>query len=164
MMPRTREPKLAAALVVLVGAACGPSQVKPRALPQAPEAPSHKVAKGFIVTTAPPGIIVGADEKHQSVKPKVTEDFEGPPTSNDWWSSLIWQFEKSEPHSYEMFPHPFTLRARAEGLAVGYSSKPSIRGREYRFPYERDLVVGLQGLSSPDTRVASYSDWAVTAD
>src|ERR1019366_6545370 len=30
--------------------------------------------------------------------------------------------------------------------------------------YERDVVVGHEGLASPDTRVASYSDWAVTAD
>jgi endoglucanase Acf2 len=63
-----------------------------------------------------------------------------------------------------MFPHPFALRARGDGLALGYSDKAAVKGREYMFPYERDLVVGLQGLASPDTRVAGYSDWAVTAD
>ena len=75
-----------------------------------------------------------------------------------------WQFDPKDPYSYEMFPHPFALRARGDGLAVGYSDKAVIKGREYMFPYERDLVVGLAGLASPDTRVASYSDWAVTAD
>jgi endoglucanase Acf2 len=156
---------LAAVLATAVSsAACGPSQQKARALPAHPEAPARKVGKGYVVTVPPEGIVVGADDKHKAVKPKVTEDFEGPPTSNDWWSSLIWQFEAKEPYSYEMFPHPFALRARGDGLAVGYSDKAQINGRQYMFPYERDLVVGLAGLESPDTRVASYSDWAVTAD
>jgi endoglucanase Acf2 len=152
------------ALAALAAAACGPSQLKARALPPPPEGPSHKVAKGYVVTVAPPGIVVGANEKREPVKPKVTADFEGPPTSNDWWSSLIWQFKKDDPYSQPMFPHPFTLKARGDGLAVGYSSKAVIDGRDYWYPYDRDLVVGLDGLESPDTRVAAYSDWAVTAD
>jgi endoglucanase Acf2 len=164
MLPRFREPLIAATLLGLALAACAPAKVQPRALPTAPEVSSHKVAKGYIVTVPPEGIVVGADEKRQAVKPKVTEDFEGPPTSNDWWSSLIWQFDKNEPFSFEMFPHPYTLRARADGLALGYSDKAQVRGRQFTYPYERDLVVGLAGLASPDTRVASYSDWAVTAD
>ncbi|HVZ74001.1 MAG TPA: glycosyl hydrolase [Polyangia bacterium] len=143
---------------------CGPSQLKPRAIPGAPEGPSHKVAKGYVVTSPPPGIHVGLDEKRNKVSPKVTDDFEGPATSNDWWSSLIWQFDPANPYSYEMYPHPFALKARKDGLAVGYPSQAVVRGRQYMFPYESDLVVGLEGLASPDTRVASYSDWAVTAD
>jgi len=164
MPPRLRRGTFAAMALAAVCATCGPSRLKPRAIPDAPEGPAHKVGKGYVVTVAPPGILVGANDKRQSVKPKVTEDFEGPPTSNDWWSSLIWQFEASEPFSYEMFPHPFALRARADGLAIGYPDKAVVLGRQYKFPYERDLVVGLEGLASPDTRVASYSDWAVTAD
>jgi endoglucanase Acf2 len=150
--------------LALAGAACGPSQIKPRALPKAPEVPSHKVSKGFVVTTAPEGIVVGADEKRNAVKPKVTEDFDQVPTSNDWWSSLIWQFDPKEPYSWEMFPHPFSLKARGDGLAIGYPDKPDIKGRDFFYRYDRDLVVGLEGLASPDTRVAEYSDWAVTAD
>jgi endoglucanase Acf2 len=160
----TRTWGAALALGVTFGAACGPSQVKPRALPGAPESPSHKVSKGFVVTTPPEGIVVGADEKRNQVKPKVTQDFDQVPTSNDWWSSLIWQFDAKEPYSWEMFPHPLTLKAQKDGLAVGYSDKPDIKGRDYFFPYDRDLVVGLEGLASPDTRVAEYSDWTVTAD
>ena len=155
---------LAAALVVTAGAACAPAQLDARAVPPPPDSPAHRVGKGFVVTVAPDGIVVGADDKHHAVKPKVTEDFEGPPTSNDWWSSLIWQFDAKEPYSMEMYPHPLVLRARGDGLALGYSNEAVIKGRQYWFPYERDLVVGLEGLASPDTRVASYSDWAVTAD
>jgi endoglucanase Acf2 len=150
--------------VAIACGACGPSQLKARSMPAPPDAPARKVGKGYVVTTPPEGIVVGTDNKHQAVKPKVTEDFEGPPTSNDWWSSLIWQYDAKEPWSYEMFPHPLALRARGDGLAVGYSDKAVVTGRQYMYPYERDLVVGLAGLASPDTRVASYSDWAVTAD
>ncbi len=109
------------------------------------------------MTTPPAGIVVGADDTHHAVKPKVTEDFEGPPTSNDWWSSLIWQFDAKEPYSWEMYPHPLVLKARGDGLAVGYSNEAVVRGASIGFPYERDVVVGLEGLASPDTRVASYT-------
>jgi endoglucanase Acf2 len=164
MPPPRGQPTLAAILLAAVCTACGPSNLKVRAIPPAPDVPSHKVGKGFVVTVMPAGVVVGVDEKRKAVKPKVTEDFKGPPTSNDWWSSLIWQFEEKEPFSYELYAHPLTLRARADGLAVGYSDKAVVKGRQYMFPYDRDLVVGLHGLASPDTRVAAYSDWAVTAD
>jgi endoglucanase Acf2 len=160
-----RRPLLVGAILLAgASAACGPSAIKARGPASPPDVPSKKVGKGYVVTKAPEGIVVGADDKHRPVKPKITEDFEGPPVTNDWWSSLIWQFEEKEPYSYEMFPHPFALRARKDGLGLGYSDKAVITGRQYMFPYERDLVVGLQGLASPDTRVAGYSDWAVTAD
>ena len=155
---------VAALLAAVASAACGPSRLAARPIPAAPDAPSHKVGKGFVVTVPPAGIVVGANKNREPVKPKVTEDFEGPPTSNDWWSSLIWQFDPAEPYSWEMYPHPLVLRARGDGLAIGYSNEAVIKGRQYWFPYERDVVVGLEGLASPDTRVASYSDWAVTAD
>jgi len=164
ILPRLCRSLALAALALAATAGCGPSTLKPRPLTAPPESPSHKVSKGFVVTTAPEGIVVGADEKRHAVKPKVTDDFAGPPTSNDWWSSLIWQFDAKEPYSWEMFPHPMALKARGDGLAVGYPSKADIKGRQYFFPYDRDLVVGLEGLASPDTRVAGYSDWAVTAD
>ena len=48
-----------------------------------------------------------------------------------------------------MFPHPLTLRANAKGLCIGYSDKPTVTPREYMFPYEKDLLVGIDGLSAP---------------
>ena len=95
-------------------------------------------------------------------KPKVTSKFSGPPQTNDWWSSIIWQFD-TEPYSRTMFPHPLALRADAEGLGVSYPTEAVTGPREYRYPYSRDLRIGLAGLKAPDTRVDSWSDWAVTA-
>ncbi len=96
------------------------------------------------------------------VAPKVTDDFRGPPSSNDWWSSLIWPFD-DDPYSRPMFPHPLAMKAGAEGLGIGYPSEAVVHPREYRFPYSEDLRLSVVGLHAPDTRVASWSDWAVTA-
>ncbi len=97
-----------------------------------------------------------------AVAPKVTADFQGPPSSNDWWSSLIWQFD-DDPYSRPMFPHPLAMKAGAQGLGIGYPSEPVVKPREYRFPYAEDLLLSVVGLNAADTRVASWSDWAVTA-
>src|SRR4051812_34661086 len=146
------------------GVACAPSQPGARPIPPAPSLPSGAAGKGFYLTQPPNGVLVGGNREHKRVKPKVTADFQGPPATNDWWSSLIWQYESDEPYSFELFPHPLTLRANAKGLAIGYSDKPTVSVREYMFPYERDLIVGVDGLTAPETRVAAYSDWAVTAE
>src|SRR5579859_894726 len=195
--------------VLACGVACGPSQPGARAIPPAPSVPSAALGKGFYLTQPPSGVVVGGNREHKKVRPKVIADFQGPPATNDWWSSLIWQYDKDEPYSFEMFPHPLALRASAKGLAIGYSDKPAVTGREYMFPYVRDMVVGIDGLVAPhpralrasakglaigysdkpavtgreymfpyvrdmvvgidglvapDTRVAAYSDWAVTAE
>ena len=57
-----------------------------------------------------------------------------------------------------------TLRANAKGLAIGYSDKPTISPREVHVSLREGSLVGIDGLSSPQTRVASYSDWSVTAE
>jgi endoglucanase Acf2 len=155
--------KLAVPLL-LIASACGPSQQSLRPIPPAPSDPSGAVGKGYYVTRLPEGVLVGGDHDHKRTKPKVAANFQEPPATNDWWSSLIWQYEKGEPYSFELFAHPLTLRANANGLAIGYSDKPTIAPREYMFPYEKDLVVGVEGLNAPDTRVSAYSDWSVTAE
>ena len=134
---------------VLLGAgACGPSLQDARPIPTAPGVPSGAAGKGFYVTQSPDGVLVGGNHDHKKTKPKVTPDFQGPPGTNDWWSSLIWQYENEEPYSYEMFPHPLTLRANAKGLAIGYSDKPTITPREVHVSRTRRIsLVGVDGLS-----------------
>ena len=131
-----------------------------------PSGPSGAAGKGFYVTQRRDGVLVGGNRRPaKKTKPKVTQDFQGPPGTNDWWSSLIWQYENEEPYSYEMFPHPLTLRASGDGLAIGYSDKPTITPREYMFPYEkRSRRRHRRASARRDTRVASYSDWSVTAE
>jgi endoglucanase Acf2 len=122
------------------------------------------VGKGFLLTVAPDGIPIAVDKRGRPVKPKVTDDFAQAPITSKWWSSLIWQYDPQNPHSYNLYAHPLVLRARAAGLGLSYPTKPAIAKREYMYPFSQDLLIGLEGLLSPDTRVASYSDWAVTAE
>jgi endoglucanase Acf2 len=102
----------------------------------------------------------------QPVRPKVTATFDGIPATNDWWSSLIWQYDrdgKPNPHSEPLQAHPLALQAHAGGLGLSGPGTPEVSGRTYFHPYREDLLVGVEGLTAPDTRVASYGDWVVTA-
>jgi endoglucanase Acf2 len=151
-------------LVAAMGAACGPGTLAPR--PRAtPPLAGQKVGAGFVLTHPPADAELPSNRDRHPVLPKVTADFAGVPTSNDWWSSLIWQADARgiNPYSEPMYAHPLTLRARADGLLLGYPTRPEVTAREYMYRATEDLVVGLQGLDAPATRVAAYSDWTVTA-
>src|SRR5262249_53006478 len=67
------------------------------------------------------------------------------------------------PYSESMYPHPLTVAARARGLGIGYPTAPVTTARTYFFAHKEDLLVGAEGLDAAETRVADYSDWAVTA-
>jgi endoglucanase Acf2 len=144
--------------------ACGVSPIDRRPLPSTPTVPAEKVGAGFLVTAPASDVKVGANRNGDLVSPKVTKEFRGAPTSNTWWSSLIWQYEPSNPYSENLYAHPLVLRAAADGLGISYPTRPAIAKREYMYRYSEDLRVGLVGMRSPDTRVASYSDWAVTPE
>jgi endoglucanase Acf2 len=155
-------------LVVLgLLAACAPAAIEPRP-PAPPPDPATSVAAGagFYATRILDGETPTASERGLAVAPKVTADFTGPPTSNDWWSSLIWQFDRggaANPYSEPMFPHPLAMQAEAGGLAIAYPTEVEVDRRGYRHPFTPDLLVGAEGLAAPDARVARYSDWTVTA-
>lgn len=148
------------AVVALVG--CGGVASSPRLLTS--NAERVLLGPGAYVLEQPRGIAIATDRVGNPVKPKVTLDFDGVPTSNKWWSSLIWPYEPADPYSHELYAHPLALLATAEGLGLSYPDVPAIRPREYMYLYARDVLVGLEGMSAPDARVKSYSDWAVTAE
>jgi endoglucanase Acf2 len=159
---------LAPALLIWSAASCAGSGGDRAALP-APAADTVAVGAGRYTTTLP------ADEKPPSnqqgvrVRPKVTESFAkngALPTSNDWWSSLIWQFDragKANPYSEPLFAHPLSLKALPDGLGLGGAGPPQIASRTYFFPYLQDLKVGVEGLRAAATQVSGYGDWSVTA-
>jgi endoglucanase Acf2 len=146
--------------------ACGPGTLAPRKSSEPPSSSqSMPVGPGFVLTVPPKKLELPNNNEKKLVSPKVVEGFRGPPTSNDWWSSLIWQNDThgKNPYSDPMYAHPLTMKARAEGLALGYPTKPEVSAYQYMFRYLPDVLVGLEKLASPDTRVAAYSDWTVTA-
>ena len=147
-------------------ASCAPGHLDPRTPPAPlPATVAQKVGAGYYLTEPPKGLDLPGNNKKEPVLPKVTADFKGPPTSNDWWSSLIWQNDSkgTNPYSELMYAHPLTFRAEAAGLGLGYPTKPEVSQYQYMYWHTKDVLVGLDGLDAPSTRVASYSDWAVTA-
>jgi endoglucanase Acf2 len=96
---------------------------------------------------------------------KVTSGFGQPIQTNDWWSSLIWNYNvyNDQPYSQPMFPHPLGFQAQSGGLDVVYPDFYTT-GSEYHYNLGAvDLTIGVSGLSADETKTASYSDWAVTA-
>lgn len=105
-------------------------------------------------------------------RPLISSNITGPIPTNDWWSSLVWPLHS--PHSMPMFPHPLSVQAHSNGMAIGYTSKPHIsdhykdgkafqKGTNYRFPHLESLRVGIDKISTETTLLDGFSDWAVTA-
>lgn len=155
--------RVTSTLIVASLAACGTSQLDLRTPPPPPKGSAEQVGAGYVSNQAPADTKIATDRRGKSVAPKVTADFKGIPKSNTWWSSLIWQFDETNPYSMAMYPHPLSMRAGAEGLSFGYTDKPAIKPREYMYRYAQELTLGLEGEKFPDTRVADYSDFSVTA-
>jgi len=124
---------------------------------------SRFIGRGSYTTTLPAGRSGPSNANGNPVTPKVTGDFTGTIPTNDWWSSLIWQYYPDNPYSEAMFPHPLALRAWSDGLGVSYPTYVALNN-EYHYHFNpEDIRIGVSGLSAPDTRVAAYSDWTVTA-
>jgi len=156
--------KTAVTALLLALAGCGASSIDPAGLPKHPPGKVMKAGAGFLTKTVPSDEKIAVDGSGKPAQPKVTKDFINVPRSNTWWSSLIWQFDAKNPYSSALYAHPFTAKAFKDGLGLAYVDQPTIGKREYMFRYAEDFRVGLNGLNAPDTRVASYSDWAVTAE
>jgi endoglucanase Acf2 len=124
------------------------------------------VGAGAFLSRLPDGEKGPSNQKGDPVQPKVGAGWTGAPPTNDWWSSLIWQYDaggKANPYSEPLFAHPLALQAEAAGLGVGYPAVPTVDDRSYFYPYRRDLLVGLEGLATGKARVDRASDWVVTA-
>ncbi len=158
MSPKARNLALLALLT-----ACGASQLDLRTPPPPKAGTAEKHGAGYVSNEPPKGVAIATDRRNKSVKPKVTSDFKQAPKSNTWWSSLIWQFDETNPYSLNLYAHPLVMRAKAQGLGAGYPDKPEVKPREYMQRYAEDLTIGLENQKFPDTRVAGYSDFAVTA-
>ncbi|WP_431677937.1 glycosyl hydrolase [Kitasatospora sp. KL5] len=123
------------------------------------------VGLGGYADTRPAGTVGPSNADGAPVTPKVTARMAGKAVpTNDWWSSLVYQRYAGNPYSENMYAHPFTFKAAAGGLEVGYPTTPTITGdgRQYDYTHTRDLTLGVAGLNSPDTKVDGWSDWTVT--
>ncbi|MFJ9523017.1 glycosyl hydrolase [Kitasatospora sp. NPDC101801] len=124
-----------------------------------------KVGLGGYADTRPAGTIGPSNSDGAPLTPKVTARMAGQAVpTNDWWSSLVFQRYAGNPYSENLYAHPFTFKAAAGGLEVGYPTNPTITpdGRQYDFTHTKDLTVGVAGLNAPDTKVDGWTDWTVT--
>ncbi len=123
------------------------------------------VGEGSYTTDRPAGAAGPSNSDGAPVTPKVTSAVAGRPIpTNDWWSSLVWRRYAGNPYSENLYAHPLTFHAYADGLGMGHPTAPAITpdGRTYEYVHTDDLRVGLDGLNSPDTKVDGWSDWTVT--
>ncbi|QFZ24118.1 carbohydrate-binding protein [Saccharothrix syringae] len=123
------------------------------------------VGAGGYATTRPAGTTGPTNSDGAAVTPKVTSRLAGRPVpTNDWWSSLAFQRYAGNPYSENMYAHPLTFHAAAQGLGVGYPTSPTITsdGRGYEFMHRDELFVGVSGLNAPRTQVDGWSDWTVS--
>lgn len=134
-------------------------------------AQTTSVGKGSYRTDLPPDAD-GKPRRRVDARPLISDAVYGAVPTSDWWSSLVWPVDSQ--HSQPMFPHPLAVQTRAQGLGLGYTATPSVShsvkdgkafqsGTSYRFPYNQDLLVGLQDWNTETAVLDGFSDWSVTA-
>ncbi len=156
-------------LIALLFIGCGEVQPGPGGVAsgtnsnsaQAQNSPSY-LARGLSAAEAPTG---PSNFLGNPVQPRVTENFQGPIPTNDWWTSLLWPFYPGNEHGENLFAHPKVLKSFPNGLALGYPTEPQLTedGVHYLYHFREDLRVGLSGLNAHEVRVDDHSDWTVTA-
>ncbi|GJQ64172.1 MAG: hypothetical protein SCALA702_32250 [Melioribacteraceae bacterium] len=75
---------------------------------------------------------------------------------------MIYPFFDS-PYSNILYAHPLNFKAVATGLEVGYTSEHIFVANDFLYPYDKQLTVGVSGLSASEATTKHYGDWTVTA-
>jgi endoglucanase Acf2 len=127
------------------------------------------VGAGSYTTKLPAGAALPAGCGDLATNPRafVTANApKGAVPTNDWWSSILfkkWDCAFGEP----MMAHPAAYDTSSGGLGISYTTTPVVTGTangvgEYKFPYTRDVLVGVAGLNAPKVMVDGWTDWTVT--
>lgn len=123
------------------------------------------LGKGSYLDQLPAGKTGPANTAGTRVLPRVAPATTAPPPTGDWWSSLIFPRDAAQyPHGTTLFAWPLTLQAQAAGMGVGAADPGGASGgTEYHWGHTDALVLGLDGLASPDVKAVSWGDWHVVA-
>jgi endoglucanase Acf2 len=124
-----------------------------------------RVGRGSYNTTRPKGLRAPSAGGRAPARPSLTANVRGAVPTNDWWTSLVWKRRADNPYSENLYAHPLALRAKRDGLGVGYPTRAAIdpKGRSYHYHYAEDLTVGVEGLAAPEALVDGFGDWTVSA-
>ncbi len=82
-------------------------------------------------------------------------ELSGPAPTNRWWSSLLW-----DRYSLPVFSDPFSLRARADGLAFGWP-ETVVSDEGFRAAHRDSLRLSVPGMRAEAALVSGFSDWSV---
>ncbi len=128
--------------------------------------PIATAGAGTYYESLPPSAQRPKNNANQPVYPAVTQAFVGPPSTNDWWSSLIFRRSSTIRYGADLHAHPLVFRGGAPGLQIAMNAGPSVSDRRYRYGFFDGIPLraGLAGLNAPDMRVDSYGDWHVVAE
>ncbi|PKD44467.1 glycosyl hydrolase [Rhodohalobacter barkolensis] len=99
----------------------------------------------------------------QPAFPLLSDQFNQPVQTSDFWSSLLYPFF-GDPHSAFLYAHPLAMKATPTGMQLGYTSQAVVNDRDYIFPFANHMTVGVDGLNAPDTKTLQYGDWTVTGE
>jgi len=93
-----------------------------------------------------------------------TSFIKGATPTNQWWSSLVW-----EKYSQNLFPHPLAINCNQRGLALAYPGSGIVGAGGHimggGIGETGDFLVLHSNVAEfPDTRLADYSDWFITAE
>ena len=127
------------------------------------------VGAGSYTTTLPAGQQLPTGCGALSVNPRAALTAaapSGPVPTNDWWSSILWK-KTDCAFGEPLHAHPAAYDTFPGGLGISYTTKPVITGSatgvgEYRFPFTRDVLVGIPGLNAGRVMVNGWSDWTVS--
>ncbi len=136
------------------------------------------LGSGYYNLSPPPGGLLPQDRYGTPTYPYVTSEFNQPPQTNDWWSSLIFKQTQNqtflwEIHSWKLYAHPLAFVATRYGLNIKYQPTPLVENfygltnGKYQYAMSNhDFTIGLEGLdlSTIDTvKTEAYGDWHVKA-
>lgn len=127
------------------------------------------VGAGSYTTTLPAGKMLPAGCGDLSTNPRAALTANAPrgavPT-NDWWTSILWK-KTDCAFGEPLHAHPAAYDTYPGGLGISYTTKPVVTGSptgvgEYKFPYTRDVLVGMPQLNASRVQVDGWSDWTVS--
>ena len=133
----------------------------------AQETPEESSGLGRYFSEIPQGRERPSDSSGAPVIPRVTQDFIGPISTNDWSSSIVFPRYAGNDHGQPMFPWPLALQASDRGMMLA-GSPDRLPGNGGYFSYfntnDPDVIVGVTGLIAAETRLAHQGDWTLTTE
>ncbi|MBX3390965.1 MAG: carbohydrate-binding protein [Phycisphaeraceae bacterium] len=128
--------------------------------------PITPAGSGSYYDGVPSGYAVPTNGDGAPCLPRLAPGFTGPVPTNEWWSSLVYPRHGGDNWGQNMHPHPLSARPASDGMRIGYVPSASVASNFYSYDFSGSrvaLALSVDGLDSPDCRLAAAGDWTVTA-